>query len=347
MKLLLAVVVAAVAFYGQTSHAVDGGYVGNGGDIVTCVASVENEFHGVYALDFVATYQPSYDRPLLLEDPSAAFRTFRGAKTDTLAASENAWWIPLYINLFRVAPNFANQWRDFVSMIFETNISRGLFWSDAAFGLVDLKDEELKVRVPRNCIAGNVNQPKLHQAVVREELGAVLNFAVDGTIIRKLSNDIQFSYLMFHEFLWSYSRDVASIRFFNRFMHGPDAATVAKADFHQLRTRLGIGSLMHFMGEVIVIEKDRRVSQIELSSSNSSVLKIANDSQVPIRIALKQGIGGVTILEKEIPSKYFANVDVLEGLNPFDMYTRIVVTKPASGDPYSIDVRWKLNRFSR
>ena len=64
MKIPVAIGMAAVAFYGQLSHAVDGGYVGNGGDIVTCVASAENEFQGVYALDFIATYQPAFDRPL-------------------------------------------------------------------------------------------------------------------------------------------------------------------------------------------------------------------------------------------------------------------------------------------
>lgn len=347
-----------------------GGYVGNGGDIVICTPSSANDFAGSYSLDFIATYQPSTDAALLAASRTPPnYTKFDAAKMNDLSLPGNAWWMDTYARLFRVSRQLAYQYRQFVETIYVGGMNNGIFWNDAAFGLVDLADEALIRRVPSNCTLPSTSGPKLYQAVVRQKLGKVLQFAYDKKLVQGLNSDLQFSYLMLHEFLWSHTGDVETIRFLNRLVHSNQIASMTIENFYQLIHSLGLSHPAHFASHCTnVVDMNTRrgcpvlslnlfdpKSRAKLSSASNGSLtvdgysapNVGRKDSPPYKIQLFQGKNRT--LSGEWALKAGDNsvvIDLNAGADPFDQETVVRFTDLADNSVHDIAVLWILDSFS-
>lgn len=181
-----------------------GGEVGNGGDVITCVASAENSFSGKYSLDFILT-------------SGANELASVSSHTASLARIENIF----YNNL----PEYYESFRSYVSLINNRDFSKNRIWESAPYGLIDLKDESIVSLVPSNCTRNG--KIEVVQAVIR--MNPLFSGTPADTIIYKfvpaifdeLKDDrpLQLSFLLVHEWLWEVSKNVERNRRINHFLH--------------------------------------------------------------------------------------------------------------------------------
>ncbi|HEX4926262.1 MAG TPA: hypothetical protein VFV50_19365, partial [Bdellovibrionales bacterium] len=183
-----------------------GGAVGNGGDAVVCRPSSQNKFNGYYALDYLAKYQSNLDAVPAASIEQALNRIEAG----------------LHAKLPELWPSF----REFRNNVFNTrDFTRKHIWEEAAFGLVDLKDEALVERLPENCRAGD--KIAVVQAVIRQppsvaglpEYKVKYKFVPQVTEALRRQNPVQLSFLIVHEWLWDFSKNVDRNRVINYLLH--------------------------------------------------------------------------------------------------------------------------------
>ena len=172
--------------------------VGNGGDAVVCQFNETPEF---YALDF-----------LLL---------------DASEKSKLAPVVSIYESLFRILslleekqPELAPSFKEFIDFYLnEDNLLAPRLWVAKPFGLIDLKDENIKKKLPDQCFSGN--QVQLTQAVIRQEKEnqILYHFVPEVVSLLEETNPLQLSFLIVHEWLWDITQDVNTLRELNRRLH--------------------------------------------------------------------------------------------------------------------------------
>lgn len=342
--------VGAVGFASPSARAL-GGYVGNGGDVVICTPYFENSFNGAYALDFIATYQPSTDAALIKATSAPPnYLQFDPIKMSDPGLAGNAWWVSIYRKLFRVSRDMAEQYRDFVSMIYVGSKNRTVFWNDATFGLVDIKDEALAVRIPPNCSTPSPSGPKLYQAIIRQKLNSLLQFSYDKKLVQSLTSDLQFSYLMLHEFLWSHTADVETIRFINRFVHSGQIDSITAEDFGTLMANAGV---RHFGNgrKPKTVELGLTFGTIELIGSmhDGTIHYYTNPrySGGGFKIQLLQGKNRRLAGKWTVPGMGGLNlmVDTTKDADPFDPTAVLRVIPEKTGTPQESAITWRLSPF--
>jgi hypothetical protein len=192
-----------------------GGAVGNGGDGVFCKPSPGNPFQGYYSLDYLAQFNPAIP---LAEAQSLDQSLDRIEKT-----------------LRAELPELAASFKVFRDEIFnETDFTKTHIWDRANFGLIDLKDEMLVNKVPENCRNGD--QVQIVQAVIRlnKEVsglpGDKINYKYVPEVVNELrkKNGLQLSFLLVHEWLWSFSSSVERNRRINYWLHADNGWTRQK-----------------------------------------------------------------------------------------------------------------------
>lgn len=183
-----------------------GGDVGNGGDAVYCQSSNNNPFSGYYSLDYLVQYQNS---------------------DDLVAANSLESSLVRIENLFK--KNIPELYESFLlfhkNILNTTDTTQVHLWEKAPFGLVDLKDEKLVNLIPANCLNnGNIS---IVQAAIRvnsnlsgRPLGFYLYKYVPEVLQNlKMTNPVQASFLIVHEWLWQHSSSVDRNRRVNYWLH--------------------------------------------------------------------------------------------------------------------------------
>jgi len=201
--------------------------VGNGGDVVYCEKSEVNPFFGHMSLDYLATFQRGNNNEDVIDVDSWEISRHR-----------------ILSVLDKKHPGLAKSFRLFLSFRGNSNdYSLIRVWEESGFGLTDLKDESLVNRLPENCLNVENGEPKVIQAVIRQaaKYDEFIVYKFDPRILDHLSSPLQLSFLLVHEWLWDTTKDVESIRRFNRILHSEAAETMSKEKFEIVVSRLNLG----------------------------------------------------------------------------------------------------------
>ena len=186
------------------NFAIAGGFtVNNGGDAVVCRPAPQmNQLNGYYSLDFMALFRADF--------PPVQTRSV----ADSLHRIEKI--------LFEKLPELAPSFSEFIGTLFnETQYFQPRIWEKAAYGLVDLKDENFVSIVPANCQQNG--RLMIVQAVIRQDPSA-LGLPKDKVLYRYVpeviqylirTNPLQLSFLLVHEWLWDFSDNVERNRRIN------------------------------------------------------------------------------------------------------------------------------------
>jgi hypothetical protein len=203
--IVFAVVLVARVSSAQSLAPKGEGSVGNGGDVVECEFAEDNDFKGLYSLDYLVSR-------IGYEEQDALIPVLDGRKS--------LEGIQKYFE--EKVPSWARPFREFRETLLKKNSPElNRFWTEAPYGLVDLKDEKLILKLPPNCLVPGTGEPRIYQAIRRKAMGKRIRYSFDPEIVTKLekSAPLQFSFLMVHEFLWDKVGDVEFLRELNGFLH--------------------------------------------------------------------------------------------------------------------------------
>jgi hypothetical protein len=207
MRCLIIFLVSIAGFTAQAELVSgNGNGVGNGGDAVDCRTSPNNPFAGYQSLDFLVQYDPALP-PVSVPDLESSLRRIEEG-------------------LRRNLPELLSDFQEFKQNIFnETDFQKKRVWEKAPFGLFDLKDEELVTLVPENCKTDG--KTSIVQAAIRvpsslsgrPEDTYVYKYVPEVVDKLKTANPVQLSFLLVHEWLWDFSRNVQRNRRMNYWLH--------------------------------------------------------------------------------------------------------------------------------
>ena len=248
-------------------------WVGNGGDTIYCRPSLENQFSGHYALDYLATYTT--------ED------------IDLTPAEVSSWRASMQRieELLASAPGLEQKFKEFRANLFNTsNLNAPFVWQQTGLQLVDILDEELLlVDMPENCKIDG--KPKKFQTVIRQS-SRVSGFPVwkvqyhfDQSMILKLQQQdaIQLSFLLVHEFLWNFTTHVQANRAVTRYLHSQ------RVDKHTHEERL---ETLKSLGLMIPKFQEDVLTQCGNANGRlSDIFQLSRDIQMGKHLELKLQLG--------------------------------------------------------
>ncbi len=165
----------------QSSFSLAGGDFGNGGDVVYCKASAENDLNGIYSLDFVMNR---------LSFTSYAFKT-KTPESEILK------------RLSETVPELGEKFQGCIAateQIFkDADFSGDRTWEPSEFELIEIPRTALSQKFPPNC------KPTL--AVHRQEFPLRINYHYNFHALRDLFKiPMQASFLKFHECNWDFRK---------------------------------------------------------------------------------------------------------------------------------------------
>jgi len=186
----------------------NGGVVGNGGDSVFCKSDSGNSLGGTYSLDYIlGLWQTETNPGYLAEDIFSDSNSYTNNFKRLMPILRESY------------PLLADSMTQFYSQLFSQDFDKNFVWKPASNGLVDLKDEAMISLLPKNCLGLGQN-PSLIQTVIRQKRGKQIIFNYDQNAVKALSlKPMQLSFLLFHEWLWSFTSDVSLIRDANLIFH--------------------------------------------------------------------------------------------------------------------------------
>lgn len=215
--------------------------VGNGGDAIFCEKDLSlNSLEGFYSLDYIATFDAS-----LPENEPLQFSSWQKSLKN------------IQMILQPISQDMSNQLDEFITFAFnKTDLAASYLWQSQSFGMIDIKDENIELfQLPFNCLIEG--EPKKVQAIIRQSphlsglpvWKTLYNFVPEVTSELGQKNPVQLSYLLLHEFLWSYTDNVSLIRRINRLLHSKKAQLLSADDLTIAMSELGFhfsnGSLLN------------------------------------------------------------------------------------------------------
>jgi hypothetical protein len=205
--------------------ALAGGNVSGGGDVVFCKASSENKFNGYYTLDYLVTSSN-------LRSPIVPVVSWAESQARILA------------QLKRLNPELYMGFKHFLSYQDNyENPAKYRYWNATRLDIVELNDEKLQQKIPKNCVNEN-SKTEVIQTVVRNAIREYaddkqpflsvlkVEYLFDEKIVEELINNypLQYSFLMVHEWLRDYTTDAAVIRSINFLLHSSKLEQLKPSD---------------------------------------------------------------------------------------------------------------------
>ena len=206
-----------------------GGLVGNGGDILICRPSALNPFNGYYLLDYVATYDYATGNSDVIPAEDVPFQKILAALKEKLP--------PLGFDLASYALDADQQ------IGRSADFTRTHIWMPERLGLTDLQDEYLFSKIPVNCYTDDTSmKPFLVQAVFREERPVSTVYHYDSLQVAELhrQSELQYSFLLLHEWLWYYSANANIVRDLNRYLHSSKFLNATASEAKLVLLNLGM-----------------------------------------------------------------------------------------------------------
>lgn len=209
------------------AHGQSGGAVGNGGDTVFCESvPAVSPFVGYYNLDYLmnvtaaVVYAQDFEKVI---GPKGFYK-------DNLHRIVRAFEEKKYLAL-------AQDLHEFGWFLFENKFGERYMWKKAPYGVTEVSDEQLRQRIPPNCLSKDPKTSSLIQTILRvpknwkmtvdgryPDKGTYLfgvkgaDFTFSEEIFVKLSH-LQISFLLFHEWLRNFTDDPEVIRDANAIFH--------------------------------------------------------------------------------------------------------------------------------
>src|SRR3989338_6556420 len=196
----------------------------HGGDLIYCQKSDDNPLEGYYTLDYVLTFRKSNNNDDLV--------------------SVNYWEVSrnrIQTILNQKLPDLARSFAEYTSLLKNLDdYTQNRIWREAAFGLYDISDENIKRKVPQNCYEND--QIRLTQVVVRTKINEFTSYDFDYDRLHDLETNrpLQFSFLMVHEWLRDYLNDAEQVRTITRFIHSNQLEEQSKEKIIQFLRRNGV-----------------------------------------------------------------------------------------------------------
>lgn len=184
--------------------------VGNGGDTVTCTKSVDNPYHGTYFLDYILAAENSADQLVAVGATNTAIRLAQITKKLKRIVPEFGWYLETFYEAFK---NYRTGK--------QTRLDH-FYWRNSAHGLVDIKDENLIERLPKNCyreMNGTIQIEQLIIRKVRAEDQHVFQLNVPLFATLDATKTEQTSWIMVHEMAWDFTENTEHIRELNEYVH--------------------------------------------------------------------------------------------------------------------------------
>jgi hypothetical protein len=200
-----------------------GGAVGNGGDSVNCTPNAAiSPFSGWYNLDYLINKTSEVEFSEDFEKSIAPDDSYDKNIQRILKAFQESGYSVLYQDL----KEFYEGWGS-------PAYGQRYQWEKAPYGLVKVDDENLRQRIPPNCL-GQTAGNSVIQTVLRTEKvwemrvqrkpypfqvkGATYTYSTE--VVSHLSS-LQLSFLLFHEWLRNFTDDPEKIRDANAIFHSP------------------------------------------------------------------------------------------------------------------------------
>jgi hypothetical protein len=216
LKISFALLLSLLAI--NTSHAGGGVLVGNGGNIVRC-SGRENFF----SADYILSKAKHGDHTKLAEGANPFRR---------MAKLLNA-----------KLPSMANSYSQFMDAFENHDNSSHYVWMVPRNGLEVLRDEMMEL--PYSC--KNWNGPvEIRQVVIRnysEASGRVI-FKYDPEALELIRNNkLQLSFLLVHEWLWDFTKDITVNRKINYFLHSTQLDDLSAEEIQSKFKQYGLSTL--------------------------------------------------------------------------------------------------------
>jgi hypothetical protein len=182
-----------------------GNGVSNGGDSVECVKSSLSPYVGFYNLDYLANI---IARSSLAAEFSKAVP--HGSPPEiqmqrVIATSK------------KTLPAFSEALQTYHDSLYQNSYSEPYSWKMAPYGLNEIDDENLHLSLPANCQQNGHSKPYI-QTIIRTQLPHQIQFTLFQTAFEKLDS-LQKSFLLMHEWLWSFTQDAEVVRNANAVLH--------------------------------------------------------------------------------------------------------------------------------
>jgi hypothetical protein len=235
--------------------ATGGSTVGNGGDFVQCLDS-QNEPKYIYkSLDYLLTLDDNGDSDLIES------KSLNGTLTEVQKVID------------RNFPELTFSFREFLRTLWNSDVQESRIWEPAAFGVLPIGDEEIGSGhlIPLSCRqkSGETYSVNLVQAIVRlrerfnpDQPKRVYAYMSDLIKSVQKSDPVQVSFLLVHEWLWDYSKNVERNRRINRLLHS--------RSFHQLNVQEA-RSMLSGLGFLFPDEENQMFDGNYCQSSRSSM----------------------------------------------------------------------------
>jgi hypothetical protein len=220
-----------LGFCVQASFAASGGEAGNGGNATVCYADPKTSpFVGNYAIDYLLTFRNGNNDIVKVnsweESTNRIARILKKGSMGTLSK-----WFANFVE----------------TMGNKTDYTRFRLWLEAPYGLVQLNDQNMKARLPKNCVVksqgsrGEVLETVIQTVVRVSGPGNIIRYYYDPAQIENLKKvPLQYSFLMVHEWLWDVTTDVTVIRELNRYLHSTEAENATPEQYRATLEALGV-----------------------------------------------------------------------------------------------------------
>lgn len=218
-SIILTLILAA-----QTSMA--GIEVGNGGDTLMCRPADSQRAESWYNLDYYLTTAINHNEHEVREvtDWNDSLR-----KVQRVLAVNSPYLGYLFDEFLFYLGN-------------SSDYSKAMIWEPAPRGLVVIHDEDIANLIPKECTKLVDGKPNIYQTVVRQENPGILIFAFDPHLVDQLKRNfpVQYSFLIVHEWLWSFSKRTDTLRRVNRFLHSTSTDRLTPEQFNGVLSNFGI-----------------------------------------------------------------------------------------------------------
>lgn len=320
---MLALLILTMGFSGAARAG--GSVVGNGGDILRCKPDSSSPFNGYFLLDYVATFDHSSNNSdIILDDPRPLQTVARvlQQKVPKLGSALQSFILDLEAQ-YLGKPDYLRQH----------------IWIGQRLGLGELSDEYLVQKIPENCYMNfEKRQLDLTQAVVREERPTATLYRYDELQVRELKrqSELQFSFLIVHEWLWYYSPNANVVRDVNRFLHSKDFQAKSAVEVFRILQNLGMDvdrqpPLKTF--DVTLDQCDPRLLtpvEIHAPKGNAVNIQFHNTTECGFAIFAKPG---PVFRILEVRPNYYADPEPLEVKAPVELE---VLLSPMYADRFGI-----------
>ncbi len=245
-----------------------GTVVDNGGDLIYCGSQSALKIHGLLTTDYVLT---------------------RGTSKDVILSTHTEYLEYLRQLISEKIPEWNNSFEDYLASVEINDPRKGRLWRPAQEPLTDIDSDDPVREFPSQCLVespeGRV--PNLIQAVRRryfvDDTTPKLFYEYDAALLSELKslNPLQYSYLIFHEFLWDFAPNGYANRWINRLFHSRKIEEMTAIEVKDYIRSHGITSDAGGLIGKVSRQAKRFLTTIDRQASCNSNIRLSQSFAMP------------------------------------------------------------------